>query len=117
MCYRVKLTSKAYFQIEETKCYISEILHENLTAKKWLNDIYAELESLRFMPARYPIAFNKLNDLSYIRRISIKNFSVYYTILYYTIGNTTKIVWVLSVLYGRREQFDHLCNISLDDLK
>ena len=52
MRYEVKLTPQATQQIEETVQYISKILFELETARKWANTLQSEIQKLDSVPYR-----------------------------------------------------------------
>ncbi len=50
MRYEVKLTAQAIGQIEETVQYISQVLLEPETARKWADTLQGEIGKLSFLP-------------------------------------------------------------------
>lgn len=110
MTYEVKLTPQAIGQIEETVQYISKILHTPETARKWADALQCEIGKLDFMPSRYPLTEEEPQHTKGIRKMSVKNFLVYYLV-----DENKKIVWVTAVIYGRRDQISALLDMSLND--
>lgn len=110
MRYEVTLTSQAIKQIEETVQYISKILLEPETARKWADTLQCEIGRLDSMPARYPLTEEEPWHTKGIRKMPVGNFLVYYLI-----DEERMAVWVTAVVYGRRNQIAALLDISLND--
>lgn len=99
MTYQVKLTSQAIGQIEGTVRYIAKILAEPETALKWADALQNEIAGLNFMPSRYPLTEEEPWRTKGIRKMVVKNF-----LLYYSVDEENMTVWVIAVIYGRRDQ-------------
>lgn len=99
MRYEVKLTAQAIGQIEETARYISEVLAEAETARRWLDDLQREIGKLDSLPSRFPLTEEEPWHARGIRKFPFKNFLVYYLI-----DEEEKAVWIIAVIYGRRDQ-------------
>lgn len=110
MRYKVKLTPQAIRQIEETVQYISKILLEPETARKWVDTLQHEIGKLDSMPARYPLTEEEPWHTKGIRKMPVKNFLVYYLI-----DEERKAVWIIAVIYGRRNQIAALLDLSQND--
>lgn len=110
MTYEVKLTPQAIGQIEETVQYISKILLAPETARKWADALQHEIGKLDSMPSRYPLTEEEPQHTKGIRKMSVKNFLVYYLV-----DENQKIVWVTAVIYGRRDQISALIDMSPND--
>lgn len=103
MTYKVKITSLALSQLNETVNYISEILQVPETALKWLDLLQKEIASLSEMPNRYSLTEEEPWRTRGIRKLPVKGFIVYYLVI-----EETKTVWVTAVVYGRRDQLSAL---------
>ena len=112
MWYEVKLTAQAVGQIEETVQYISRILLEPETARKWADTLQHEIEKLDSMPLRYPLTEEEPWRTKGIRKMLVKNFLVYYLV-----DEEKKVVWITAVIYGRRNQIAALLDMSLNDIE
>ena len=99
MRYEVKLTTQAIEQIQETVQYISKILLEPETARKWSDTLQCEIAKLDSMPLRHPLTKEEPWHTKGIHKMPIKNFLVYYWI-----DEDKKIVWITAVIYERRDQ-------------
>ncbi len=80
MHYEVKLAIQAVNQIGETIQYISKILLEPETARKWADTLQYEIKKLDTMPTRYPLTEEEPWHTKGIRKMPIKNFLVYYLV-------------------------------------
>ena len=112
MQYKVKLTAQAIGQIEETVQYISKILLEPETARKWADTLQYEIGKLDSMPSRYPLTEEEPWRMKGIHKMPVKNFLVYYLI-----DEDKKTVWIVAVIYGRRDQMAALLNMSSNDIR
>lgn len=106
MRYEVNLTSQAIEQISETASYIANVLREPATACKWVDFLQKEISTLESMPAKHPLVEEEPWHTKGIRRKTVKGFLVYYLI---NEGEGT--VWVIAVLYGRRDQLAALSGL------
>ena len=112
MRYEVKLTVQAIGQIEEAVQYISKILLEPETARKWADTLQCEIEKLDTMPSRYPFTDEEPWYTKRIRKMPVKNFLVYYLV-----DEKKKAVWITAVIYGRRDQIAALLDMSLNGIE
>lgn len=110
MRYEVRLTEQAIGQIEETVQYISKILLEPEIARKWVDLLQREIEKLDSMPSRYPLIQEELWSTRGIRKMSVRNFLVYFFV-----DEERKTVWVTAVIYGRRDQIAALTDMTMYD--
>ncbi len=110
MRYEVKLTTQAFRQIEETVQYISKILLETQTARKWADTLQNAIKKLDSMPSRYPLTEEEPWHTKGIRKMPVKNFLVYYMV-----DEERKTVWVTAVIYGRRDQISALRDMPPDN--
>lgn len=108
MQYEVKLTTQAVEQMQETVSYISHILLEPEIARRWSDLLQKEIASLNSMPARFPLTEEEPWHTYGIRKMTVKNFLVYYLI-----DKEKKVVSVTAVVYGRRDQFAVLLDMPL----
>lgn len=101
--YTVKLTYFAISQIQETISYISIVLKEPETAKKWVDYLENQIDKLNYMPERFLVVEQEPWKSKGYRKMIIKNF-----IVYYYVDEKKKTVWVTSVVYGKRDQLNAL---------
>lgn len=97
--YEVRLTRHAQCQMLEIAQYISAVLQAPETAKKWLDTMEREMDSLSFMPARIPFTEEEPWRSQGIHKMTVKNFFVYFWI-----EKVKFRVWITAVIYARRSQ-------------
>ena len=105
--YKVQITEYALNQIIEIKNYIQNELESPETAKIWLDNMKSSLGSLSTFPARFPIIAEKLFNLDIHRFIVGKH------LVYYWINEQQHTVWIIAVIYARRDQMRELKNLIL----
>ena len=108
MQYSVKLTPHAVVQIQETVACISKVLLVPDSASAWADRLEKEIKSLNTMPGRYPLIDREPWKSRGIRKMTVKNFLVYYFA-----DDEAKTVWITAVVYARRDQLIALKEIAL----
>lgn len=68
------------------------------TARKWVDDLQSKISKLDFMPSRFPLIEGEPWHTNGIHKMPFKNF-----LIYYLIDENKKAVWIIAVIYGRRE--------------
>ena len=106
MTYAVKITDYAIEQMQAAVTYISKVLQEPAVARKWLAALKQEISGLSTMPLRFPLVEEEPWRTSGVRKMLVGNF-----IVYYWPDEPAKIVWVMAVIYGRRDQLAALRNM------
>ncbi len=99
MNYEVKLTEHAIEQIREIKSYISQGLRAPETAVAWVKKLKNAIASLDFMPHRHALLESDPWHREGVRRLPVGNFFVYYII-----DDEHYTVWVIAVIYAKRDQ-------------
>ncbi len=107
MDYKVKLTESAAKQTNNIILYISNTLMSPESAKNWSQKLRKAISGLNLMPHRHPLLEREPWKTKGVRRMTVGNFNIYY----YT-DEENKTVWVISVIYGRRDQLSALKNID-----
>ena len=110
MRYTVKITPHAVVQIQETIAYISKVLMVPETAKAWADHLEKEIGGLVLLPERNPLVDREPWKSRRIRKMTVKNFLVYYFV-----DKEKNTVWVTAVIYARRDQLNALKEIPLGD--
>ena len=98
MQYKVELTEPAVLDLEEIMQYLSGTLREPNAAKNLLRAIQQELDALHQMPERHPMIPEDILPETAIRRLFVKNYTVFFTV-----NSATATVSVLRILYSRRD--------------
>lgn len=107
--YQVKITSYALEQLREITQYISATLRAPDTASRWITKIRKEMSSLSHLPARFP-----LTDEEPWRSRGIHKMIVGNHIVYFWIDKPELTVWIVAVIYGRRNQREQLSLLEQD---
>lgn len=105
--YKVKTTEFALNQIIGIKKYIENELKAPDTANIWLKHIKDSFKSLSTFPARFPIIEEKILDVDIHRLVLGKHLA------YYWIDEENHRVWIIAVLYARRDQLRELKNLII----
>ena len=107
--YKIILTPDAEEDLVELRNYIADVLLARDTARNYIRTIRKEIGSLSEMPARYKPVDDEPWHSRGIRRIMANNFFVYYRI-----DEDRKQVFVLNVIYARRDQLRMLEQMNID---
>ena len=101
--YELILTGKAKSDLKGIYKYISEKLKEKETAKKLIQTIQNEILVLEDIPEGFSVV-NVYNKRKYeYRKLIIKNF-----IAVYRIDKKNRIVYVVKIVYGRKNYLNEL---------
>ena len=107
--YKIIITPDAEEDLVELRNYIADVLLARDTARNYIRTIRKEIGSLSEMPARYKPVDDEPWHSRGIRRIMANNFFVYYRI-----DEDRKQVFVLNVIYARRDQLRVLEQMNID---
>lgn len=98
MEYNIKLSKEAEEDIDEIIGYIINVLKNPIAANKLLTEIEANYSILSHAPDSFAYCEDqRLRILGY-RKIPVKNY-----IIFYKVDNESETVYILRVIYGRRE--------------
>ncbi len=105
--YEIKITPYAYNQMAEIRDYIAlELMNPN-AALNFIEDIRSATMGLKQMPLRIKTIDEEPWKTRGIRKISVKNFFVYFWV-----DEVKCIVHIIAVAYAKREQTNVLDNIE-----
>ena len=107
--YKIIITPDAEEDLFELRNYIADVLLARDTARNYIRTIRKEIGSLSELPARYKPVDDEPWHSRGIRRIMANNFFVYYRI-----DEDRKQVFVLNVIYARRDQLQMLEQMNID---
>ncbi len=107
--YKIIITPDAEEDLVELRNYIADVLLARDTARNYIRTIRKEIGSLSELPARYMPVDDEPWHSRGIRRIMANNFFVYYRI-----DEDRKQVFVLNVIYARRDQLRMLEQMNID---
>lgn len=101
------MTPDAMDDMTELRNYIADTLGAPGTALAYIRTVRKEIGSLSEMPARYELVENEPWHTRGVRRLLVKNSFVYYRII-----EETKTVYILNVIYAKRDQLRALTRMS-----
>lgn len=101
--YKIELSIKAKDDLKSIVLYIKNELNEPNIARKYVNTIKKEIETLEYMPQKFAIIDDDIiKDLN-IRKLTIKNH-----IAFYRVNEEKKIVNVERILYSSSDWINKL---------
>lgn len=107
--YRIIITPDAICDLTELRDYIADVLLAPETALQYIQTIRREIGTLSRMPARHKCIDLEPWRSRGVRKIIVKNLYVYYRI-----DDPAGTVYVLNVIYLRRDQLKALSRLKLD---
>lgn len=107
--YQVKITPYALEQLQEITQYISNALRAPDTAKRWLTKTRKEMASLSYLPARFPLTDEEPWHSQGVHKMIVGNHFVYFWI-----DETKLTVWIVAVIYAKRDQREQLSLLEQD---
>ena len=97
--FQVLITPDAENNLIELRDYIAEELLSPQVAREYLRFLQVEIEKLSYLATVFaPIPDEPWHSQG-IRRVAVKNF-----LIYYRIDTDSNCVYVLNVIYGKRDQ-------------
>ncbi len=107
--YEIIMTPDATTDLVELRNYIADVLLVPDIALAYIRSIRTEISKLAIMPQRIsPVPEEPWHSRG-IRKIIVKNFYVYYRI-----DENTERVYILNVIYQKRDQLKMLAEMDLD---
>ena len=107
--YQITVTPDAEADLSELRDYIANVLRSPETARSYLHHLRKEIGSLSEMPARIKAVDEEPWHSRGIRKLIVKNFLVYFRIV-----EKEKTVYILNVIYARRDQLRILEQMKID---
>ena len=104
--YQIIVTPDAEADLSELRDYIANVLRSPKTARSYLYHLRREISE---MPARIKAVDEEPWHSCGIRKLIVKNFLVYFRIV-----EEEKTVYILNVIYARRDQFRVLEQMKID---
>lgn len=112
MTYRVVTIPAAKQRIRDQAAYIATEQDEPARAVRWLQSVFDKIDSLAQMPRKYQTAAeDEWRDYE-IRRMRLGQF-----LLFYTIAEETKTVWVIHAKHTRQLTRPKDLPIDVEDLE
>ena len=107
--YKIIITPDAEEDLVELRNYIADVLLARDTARNYIRTIRKEIGSLSELPARYKPVDDEPWHSRGVRRIIVNNFFVYYRI-----DEEHKQVFIMNIIYARRDQLRLLEQMNID---
>lgn len=95
--YDVQISNQAEKDLYDILHYIEFGLQEPNIAKRFYKKVNEQISNLNINPKKYPIV-----DEIVIKRLELRKFSVNNYIIFYKVYDSDKIVYVLRILYAKR---------------
>ncbi len=105
--YKIIVTPDAAANLAELRYYIANVLMAPSAALRHIRLIRKEIEMLEQLPARIAPVDEEPWHSRGIRFLIVKNFYVYYRI-----DETAKTVYILNVVYNKRDQLKVLAQMQ-----
>lgn len=99
--YRVEYSQEALVDIKSIYTYISQILHDPLTARRQVNRIRKEIRDLEAFPTRYVLVEWEPWASMKMHRLPIDNY-----IVFYFVDEQAMAVKIVRIVYGGRNLED-----------
>jgi len=96
--YKINITDTAKQDIRDIKAYITNELHEPVTAVNITNVVLDAIDTLEQMPDRVALVKDKRLAAQGVRPLYVKNYTVFFRI-----DNSLYIVEIVRVLYSHRD--------------
>jgi len=107
MKYKIIISPSAKSDIREIRKYIKIVLQNPTAAKRRISLLQSKINELRNNPQLYPLLLDDLLALKGFRSVAAKNH-----IIFYVINEKNSSVYVVRVMYYRRDW----ANILKDDI-
>lgn len=107
--YQIIVTPDAEADLSELRDYIANVLLSPDTACSYLRHLRKEIGKLSDMPGRIKMVDEEPWHSRGIRKMIVKNFFVYFRIV-----EEEKTVFILNVIYARRDQLYILQHIKME---
>lgn len=105
--YEILMTTDAADDLTELRDYIAKVLCAPEAARACLQRLRSEIASLKEMPARCMLVSDEPWHTRGIRRLLVKN-----SFIYYRIDESAKKVYILNIIYDRRDQLAALSRMD-----
>ena len=107
--YTIIMTSDAIDDMTELRNYIADVPGAPKTAIAYIRMVRIEIGSLTEMPARYKPVEDEPWHSRGVRRFLVKN-----SFVYYRIDESTRKVYIMNVIYARRDQLRAIVEMKID---
>lgn len=106
--YEIVMTSAAIDDLTELRNDIADVLLAPTAALNTVRAIQKEIASLSVFPAANRVIDEEPWHSRGLRKVQTRNFFVYYRI-----DEAAKLVYILNMIYARRDQLNALSNLDI----
>ena len=107
--YTIIMTPDAIDDMTDLRNYIADVLGTPKTAFAYIRTVREEIGSLTEMPARYKPVDDEPWHSRGVRRFLVKN-----SFVYYRIDESARKVYIMNVIYARRDQLRAMAEMKID---
>ncbi len=107
--YKIIVTPDAADDLRDLHDYIADRLHAPDTALAYIRMLRSEIGLLSCLPQRNSCVKDEPWRSRGIRRLMVKNF-----IVYYRVEDSARRIYVLNIIYAKRDQLRTLAQIKID---
>lgn len=107
--YEIIITPDAEKNLQELRDYIAHVLEMPDTASAFLQEMRGEIQTLSEFPERTRLVDFEPWHSRGVRKLFVKNF-----IVYYIVAEEEARVYVMNVVYGKRNQWHVLKELFLE---
>lgn len=108
--YEIIITPDAEEDLRQLRDYIAGTLEPPITARAFLHMMRGEIQTLKEMPERSRLVDQEPWHSRGVRKLFVKNF-----IVYYRVAEDASRVYVMNVIYGKRDQLKALRELISQD--
>lgn len=106
--YKIIITPTAINNIKSIALYVAKELYNFKAAYNFLDNIEIKINDLKLFPFFHPLVkYENLRNKG-LRKYNYKSF-----IIYFVINETKKEVQVLTVIYGKRDQYKEINKLNI----
>lgn len=109
--YEIIMTPDATIDLIELRNYIADVLFAPDTALNYIRRIRRKINTLDQPPHRAAPVSNEPWRSHGIRKITADNFYIYFRI-----DENSKRVYILNIIYSKRDQLKMLADITIDEI-
>ncbi len=103
-----RLTNRAEFDLDEIVSYIAVELANPQAASNFVNVLQNNIEEARAFPESGSLVHNEFLQVKNVRKKLVGNY-----IMYYLPDTKEKIIYILRIVYGKRNMDEILKNLNI----
>ena len=107
--YSIHVTEDAAEDLKQIRNYIADVLLAPAAARSLLRALREEIGALSTLPERFALVQDEPWHTRGLRRVPVKNF-----IIYYRVDHESRRVYILNIIYSRRDQLRQLAQMHME---